>query len=111
MSPGWRQIGYGLAPWPPDSAAGPTVGSRGKTCAHGESMVAERGRLPGLSALIRRFERRWARRLGGDQRTPRPSAMAWCRRAVDIALLPVADARRGIRRYGLLRCRSAIRHS
>src|SRR5215217_33774 len=71
-------------------------------------VVAGGGRLPDLSALVRR---RLGRRRRGPRRaarTPRPSAVAGRRRRVAVADLPLADGRLRLRRRRLLRRRPAV---
>ena len=74
-------------------------------------MVAQRGRLPDLSTVVRRLRRRRHR---GRQRHPLQAPVPRSvgdRRHLDQSVVPVAAARRGIRRGRLPRHQPRLRHA
>ena len=74
-------------------------------------LVARRGDLPDLSAQLPGFQRRRHRRPEGHHRPAALHRLARRRRDLDIALLQVADEGFRLRRHGLLRRRSDVRHA
>ncbi len=74
-------------------------------------LVAARGGLPDLPAVLRRLERRRCRRPGRDHRPPRPprSGRPRCGRHLAVADLPVARARPRLRRQRPRAGRPAVR--
>jgi hypothetical protein len=77
--------------------------------------VAVRGHLPDLPPQLRRLERRRDRRPAGDHRPARPPqrrhpGLAWGRRDLAVAVLPLADGRLRLRRGRLHRRGPDLRH-
>ena len=75
------------------------------------SLVARRGRLPGLRTELRRRQRRRNRRHRGRARASSLPGCARRRRAVVQPLVPVAAGRRRLRHLGLPVDRSRLRHA
>ena len=73
-------------------------------------LVARLRHLPGLSALVPGHDRRRHRRSRRHHRAAAAHRLARRRRDLAVALLQVADGRHGLRRLGLLRRRSDVRH-
>ena len=72
-------------------------------------MVAGRGRLPDLPALVPGLGRRRDRRPARDRAAPRPPRLPRRRRALALADLPLAARRLRLRRLGLHRDRPVVR--
>ena len=75
------------------------------------SLVARRGRLPGLPALVPGLRRRRGRRPARLDLAPRPPRVARRRRALALADLPLADRRLRLRRRRLHGDRPRLRHA
>ena len=67
--------------------------------------------LPDLSALVPGYDGRRRRRPEGRGPAIAPCGLARRRCGLAVAVLQVSDGRHGLRRFGLLRRRSAVRHA
>ncbi len=73
-------------------------------------LVAGRGDLPDLSAVLPRHERRRCGRPEGRHRAAGACRLARRGRRLAVAVLPIAHGGHGLRRFRLLRRRSDVRH-
>ena len=85
--------------------------ARERAAAQGRRLVAGGGDLSDLSALVPGFERRRGGGSGGDHPPAAVRGEPRGGRDLDLALLPVADARLRLRRDELPRRRSDVRHA